>query len=315
MLKNSDKSRIKINLFSRKQSDWTVWSEKFMAWAWHKGYKDVLLGKKNVPTDSKNIDLSTAEEKAKEKIRDPNDVVSEAMILLIDGECATGRVSFNVIWGCKTSDLADGNATLAWRFLCNKFKPKSAPSHLALKNEFYCKVLKKASQDPNIWLTELEDLKVQMLHTGSNISDDKLMEHMLDNLLKEYEVVLSKLEDKLGDVNNPLTISEIWSTLNFKFQQIKWGKTPNPSNAIDNETNIALFAGGFKGKCNKCGEWEHKGAQCPKHNSNGGGGGNYGSNGQPFIEKCLYCKKPGHKGQSPLRRKETTKKWGPKGRT
>jgi hypothetical protein len=41
--------------FNGKTSDWEGWSEKFKARAKRKGYKDLLLGKKNIPTNSVNI--------------------------------------------------------------------------------------------------------------------------------------------------------------------------------------------------------------------------------------------------------------------
>ena len=52
---DTDKSMIKIAPFSGKQSDWSVWREKFMARAKRKGYKDILLGKTPVPAESETV--------------------------------------------------------------------------------------------------------------------------------------------------------------------------------------------------------------------------------------------------------------------
>ena len=43
----SEEKSIRIIEFSGKQSDWDGWSEKFLAKAEHKGYKKLLLCRKN----------------------------------------------------------------------------------------------------------------------------------------------------------------------------------------------------------------------------------------------------------------------------
>ena len=54
----SDEKSIRIIEFSGSQSDWDGWSEKFLARAENKGYRKLLLFKKNqvgidvVPTES-----------------------------------------------------------------------------------------------------------------------------------------------------------------------------------------------------------------------------------------------------------------------
>jgi hypothetical protein len=298
MSDDTDKSSIRIAPFSGKHFDWPVWREKFMARARRKGYKEILTGGATAPADSVTIDVTTPEGKAQKALRDANETAYEALVLLIDGETAVGRVAFNIVRGCKTSELADGDAWLAWKRLCDKYEPKSAPSRLALKSEFNNKVLKNANQDPDVWLTELEDLRMQLMNAGSKMSEDELLEHVLNNLPKEYEVVVSKLEDRLGNSVNGLTIEDVRNELNLKFQRLNKGRNHASLNSNGNDGETALFAGGFKGKCNGCGEWGHKRAQCPnRNNNNNGGGGNGDSNnsGGKFTGKCHYCKKPGHR--------------------
>ncbi len=50
-----------------------------------------------VPPDSRWLDSSIDEDKKKKKLRDANDCVYEALILLIDGETSTGRVAFSIV--------------------------------------------------------------------------------------------------------------------------------------------------------------------------------------------------------------------------
>ena len=216
MEEETDKSTIKLPPFSGKQADWQVWSEKFLARASRKGFKDVLLGRATVPPDSEVLDLSKSEDKKKKKLRDANDYAYEALILLINGETSTGRVAFSIVRNCKTKDLADGDVAMAWKRLCDKYEPKSAPLRLALKNEFNSKNLRSVKHDPDVWLTELEDLRMQLLNAGSTLSEDDLLEHALNNLPREYDVVVSKLEDRLSSKTDPLTIEDLRTQLNLR---------------------------------------------------------------------------------------------------
>jgi len=132
---NNDKAFQVIN-FNGKQLNWPIWEEKFLACDRRKGYKDILLGKVEVPIDSTLIDASTPAGKEQAKMRKLNDVAFEELILSVNTSEGTGKVVFKLIKGCKTADLKDGNSKLAWTRFCNKFAPKSAPSKLELKLEF-----------------------------------------------------------------------------------------------------------------------------------------------------------------------------------
>eukprot|EP00980_Cylindrotheca_fusiformis_P022417 scaffold9284_cov134-Cylindrotheca_fusiformis.AAC.1 len=104
-----------------------------------------------------------------------------------------------------------------------KYEPKTAPSRLMLKRKLTGMVLKSAREDPDVWLTDLEHLKGQLIAAGSKMTDAELLEHALNNLPKEYELIVAKLEDRLGDVNDPLTIEDLREALNLKYQRMGYG--------------------------------------------------------------------------------------------
>ena len=297
---DEEKSSIKISEFTGKKADWPVWSEKFLARARRKGYKDVLTGKVKIPSDSESIDETTDDGKAKKKARLMNELAYEALVLLIDGETDVGRVAFAIVRGCKTSDLKDGDSNMAWKRLLDKYEPKSAPTRLMLKTEFNSMRL-ELNQDPDVWLTSLEDKRLQLINAGSMLSDEDLMEHALNNVPPEYEVPVSKLEDRLGSTTDPLTIESIREQFNLRFMRLQnEGKVTSGGGGGGNET--AFFAGGFKGKCNHCGKWGHKAAKCPdKARNQNGGSGSGGGGGFKF--KCYYCHKTGHKASECLKKR------------
>ncbi len=276
---------IRIEPFSGKQEDWQVWSEQFLARARRKGFKDILKGKVTVPTDDEMnaSNMSADDVKKMKRIRELNDVAYEALLLLIDGKSQSGRVAFKIVSGSKSEALPDGDATLAWSRLNKKYEPKTAPSRLMLKKKFTSSVLRNVRDDPDEWLTDLENLKDRLNEAGSKCSDEELLEHALNNLPKEYEHVVAKLEDRLGDASNPLTIEDLRDKLNLKYERMGFrnGKGGGKHSGGGNDgEDAAFFAGGYKGKCNACGEWGHKAKFCKKtkqggNDNPGGGGGNF----------------------------------------
>ena len=208
-MSESDDKAIRVISFNGKQSDWAIWEEKFLARARRRGYKDIILGKTAIPADSATIDTTTPAGKEQARIKKLNEVAFEELILSIDTKEGTGKTVFQLIKGCKTTDLKDGDSKLAWSRLCTKFAPKSAPNKLELKLEFNRCILKSAADDPDEWITTLESIRCRLADMQCTMSDDDLLVHVLNGLPKEYEVQQSKMEDRLGSTSHPLTIEDL----------------------------------------------------------------------------------------------------------
>ena len=87
------------------------------------------------------------------------------------------------------------------------------------------------------------------MSVNAPMTDEDLMEHVLNNLPDAYENVITKLEDKIGDANDPLTISKLRDELNLKFERLNGKRTIDNNSNSGQDGETALFAGGFKGKC------------------------------------------------------------------
>jgi len=146
--------------------------------------------------------------------------------------------------------------------------------------------------DPDVWLTTLEDLKNQLINSGSNMTDDDLLEHALNNVPKAYDVEVTMMEERLGATENPLTILELCERLNLRYQKLKQEGKTDRNKPLD---ETALFAGGFKGKCNNCGAWGHKSVECPQRQNNHSGSQGQGYQPRRFTGQCYYCGLFGHK--------------------
>ena len=155
-----------------------------------------------------------------------------------------------------------------WARMTAKYAPNIAPIKLELKSKFQQSKLWDATQDPNIWISDLELLWAQLKEVKSDISDEDFMIHVLNGLPLEYEVQVSKLEERFGSTSNPLTIQDMRNELNLKFARLK------RQVAEQTEMDQALVAfRKFKGKCTNCGKFGHKSTKCRSKLGNSKGEG------------------------------------------
>jgi gag-polypeptide of LTR copia-type len=173
-----------------------------------------------------------------------------------------------------------------------------------LEKQFRQLALQK-NQDPEVWLTELEDLRMKLEDMGSSMSDNQFMIHILNNLTSDYELQLALMERRIGDKEKPLTVDEIRDELNLCFERLSMKSASNNESDVLEEQ--ALFSGRFKGVCQNCGMIGHKSVNNNKrrsinnrfsheNNNNNFSGNNSGNNDRNTLSKfyCTYCNKTGH---------------------
>jgi Zinc knuckle len=168
----------------------------------------------------------------------------------------------------------DGNAALAWEKLKKKYDPISAPSLVKTERTFRESKLSK-DEDPDVWITNLEDLRIKLEVMGS------IMIQILNNLTEEYELQ-SLLEKHIVDANNPLTLEKLKEELTLRFERLT--SKIDSAKLKGSFDEKALFMGQFKGKCRNCGKLGHKASQCKSRQV---------EETKPYVI-CNYCKKPGH---------------------
>jgi hypothetical protein len=236
----TDMNTIRVISFCGKVEESPIWSERILTKGKHYGFKHLLLGKLSIPKVDEEIDETSDIVKKKSIIIKLNEIAYTEIILSKDVKASSGKVAFKIIKGCKTKDYPDGNGAIAWERLKNKYEPASAPSMVKLEKQFRELSLKKG-QDPEVWITELEDLCVKLENMVSCITVNQFMIHILNNLTSDYDLQLSLMERRLGDADKPLTVEEVRGESNLRFKWLNMKTSRNEEGEVLEEH--ALFSG------------------------------------------------------------------------
>jgi hypothetical protein len=202
-----------------------------------------LLGKVKVSRTGEDYDMESKEGKKLTIAADMNELSYTELILLIDDKTSSGKVAFNLVEGCKDEDYADGNASIAWERLKNKFEPSSAPSLVKLEKQFRQCLFKKG-QDPAIWINSLEYYQMIIEELGSSISDNQFILHVFNNMTDYYALQLAMMEKRITDKSNPLTVDEIRENLNLRFERLNEKQYKESEN--DNNQQVAFLVVNLK---------------------------------------------------------------------
>ncbi len=139
-----------------------------------------------------------------------NEHVFEEILLSIEGQTSSGKVAFNLVDNCTTTDQPDGNCKLAWDRLVNKYAPQTSPLYIKPEKDFANSKLADATKDPDNLITGLEYMRTKMnkltISGKSNMTDVDVIIHVLSNLPEDYKVKVKELEKKLQGASVTISI-------------------------------------------------------------------------------------------------------------
>jgi hypothetical protein len=148
-----------------------------------------------------------------------NDIAYIEFIISIDVKASSCYVAFNIIRGSKTKDYPDVSGAISWETFKIKYENISAPSMVKLENQFREISLKKG-QDPEVRITELEDLCVKLENIGSCMPENQFMIHLLNNLTSDYDLQVALIERRVGNADKLITVEEVRENLNLRSERL-----------------------------------------------------------------------------------------------
>ena len=230
---------IKVIAFNDEKRLFKMWQKKFEAAAKSRGYRKILDGTIKVPPDSQKPSANKPEEKVLMQVRDLNEKAYSDLILSCEGE-----ISFAIVDEAVTDDLPDGDARLAWINLEKKFMPKTSSTIVELKKMWAASQLKNARKDPDKWIQKLEIVRARLKKMNHTITDDDVLIHIVNNLPKEYDELVERLEEKIGADQDELTIDELRTKLNAKFRrlQLRSGRRKITLSDYDTDNSQTMIA-------------------------------------------------------------------------
>jgi hypothetical protein len=105
----------------------------------------------------------------------------------------------------------------------------------------------KKGQDPEVWITESEDVCMKLENMGTCITENQFMIHMLNKLTSNYDLQIAFMERRVGDADKPLTVEEVRGELNLRYERLNMKTSTNKEGQVLEEQT--LFSGQFKVKC------------------------------------------------------------------
>ena len=299
----SELKAIKVLKFTGKESEWDHWSEKIVALARARGFAGILLGTEQAPNADEEIDrkksdgsyeLTDAERKEKKRLRQANGYV-----------LSCEEKPYDLVSQAKTEELPDGCTRDAWERLTSEYDLTEGEDKITLLSMFQQNQLEDVRTNITVWLTSMA-IQVNKLKKLNHVLDEEYqITQILASLPTEYSSIVEQVKIDRRTGSTLITMDEIKKRLKECYLQVKreHGQSEdemalNIKSSNNQSENIKKGSKGkyFKGRCNHCGNFGHKKADCwdlknkkEKHQEN-----------EKKVQKhkskvrCFKCEKLGH---------------------
>jgi len=307
--------------FGGEQKEYHTWRQKFKACAQINGYAQFLDGTTTIPSKSSfetaqavDEDQRTLDQKMIIKHYTSAMRGYYDLTLSQKNDTNNGIVALSLIEKAVDIEHPDGNCKLAWEALQNKFEAQLSPRYVELNKILHSMKLEDDYKDPDLFITKMESIRTQMnqiqIVGKTPISDVDLILLIINNVPEAYSNQVQYINHMLDDDPTNLTIEQVRTELRTQYLRLRKQRRVKQmareramlalqqqkaaeayksmlgdaakSLASFSSDEIAAFVKTFKGTCNKCGAYGHKGANCPnKANRSGDGSAGDDEEGKP----------------------------------
>ena len=284
--------------FKGTMEDWFYWELRFMTRAQYYGFHTILEGTAQAPPDSIVIDETTATGKREKELRKLHARAYYELSMSMDLSNSEGKLAFRIVKNATSSRHPNGDAREAWVRLREEYESDAGSAQIELKRKFYGSVL-KVSQNPVVFVTQLQNIRERLDKLGISISERELMLQVIDSLPRQYENSQEML--KVEYDRKTLTLKDLKQRLKDRYVTLNKRKGAklvslgDEDDDLDEGESMALNAGQVP-KCSNCGRLGHTAAECwaPGGGKAGQGPNQHGKRKQ-FKGNCRFCGKYGHK--------------------
>ena len=257
-LKISEKSVLKVPLFSGKKSEFLLWWTRFQAYANVMDCSEALSETKmkaSLPgNEDEVLSSSVTGDVPKMAAKKKNARAMAAFTLTFDS-----AQMMKVVYKAKTDEWPSGLAYLVVDGLMKKFMPKDK-----LTNVEAAKLLRRVSMkpkdDPATLFEQISEIEMMCNGNKKKLDEDVLMATVMDAAPIGYADVIARTVNKHGDALTMDQLEEAFAD-HFRIMDNKW---TNKNEEEDDEMALTIQDGHkkFDGKCNLCGKHGHKAVVC-----------------------------------------------------
>ena len=231
-----------------------------------RGFAGILLGTEKAPRADEVIDkkkadgtyeLTEAERKEKKRLRQAN---GNAYINL---QLSCEELPYDLVSLIKTEELPDGCARDAWEMLTSEYDLIEGEDRIILLSMFQQNQLEDVRTNITVWLT----IQVNKLKKVNHVFyEEYQITHFLASVPREYSSVVEqvKIDRRTGSIL--ITMDEMKTRLKESYLQLKrehgWSEDEMALNMKRSSNQSQNIKKGNKGRCNHCGKYGHKKADC-----------------------------------------------------
>ena len=178
---------------------------------------------------------------------------------------------YDLVSPAKTEELPDGCTRDAWERLTSEYDLTEGEDKITFLSMFQQNQLEDVRTNITVWLTSLA-IQVNKVKKLDHVLDEEYqITHMLASVPREYTSVVEQVKIDRRTGSTMITMDEIKKRLKERYLQLKrehgWSEDEmalNMKTRRNWSTNIKKGTKGrfFKGRCNHCGKYGHKKADC-----------------------------------------------------
>ena len=239
-----------------------------------RGFAGILLSTEQAPNADEEIDrnksdgsyeLTDADRKEKKRLRQAN---GNAYINL---QLSCEELPYDLVSLAKTEELPDGCAIDEWERLTSEYDLTEGEDKITLLSMLQQNQLEDVRTNITVWLTSMA-IRVNNLKKLNHVLDEEYqITYILASLPREYSSVVEQVKIDRRTGSTLITVDGVKKRLKERYMQLKrehgWSEDEMALNVKSgnnqNKTNKKGSKGKyFKGRCNHCGKFGHKKADC-----------------------------------------------------